>query len=236
MPKANDVYAKVFSWFVGGMGILLLGAALTVHPVLPLLTPDAYGDAIDLISLILLGFFLFGLQLQFEVPAMLSKKTKRLVPGSVMGVVVNVVGNFLLVPTFGSWGAAWVGALTYASFSFTTLLMCRSIRPIPYPWKSSVLVATGLCGSYVALRYGLFPSVGFWTELIASIGCCTAWAVVLFGRDGMEWWTTRQIPVPLYQKTSPETETARLNSSTAGTTSSRGRMGNEVLTTEPVSV
>ena len=75
MPKANDVYAKVFSWFIGGMGILLLGAALTVHPILPLLTPDAYGDAIDLISLILLGFFLFGLQLQFEVPAMLAKKT-----------------------------------------------------------------------------------------------------------------------------------------------------------------
>ncbi len=235
MPKANDVYAKVFSWFIGGMGILLLGAALTVHPVLPLLTPDAYGDAIDLISVILLGFFLFGLQLQFEVPAMLSKKTKRLVPGSVMGVVVNVVGNFMLVPAFGSWGAAWVGALTYASFSFTTLLMCRSIRPIPYPWKSSVLISAGFCGSYVALRYGLFPSVGFWTELLASVGCCAAWAVALFGRDGLEWWSTRQIPVPSYQAAAPESETARMNQSSAGTVSSRARAANEIMAPETVS-
>ena len=236
MPKANDVFAKVFGWFVGGMGVLLLGAALTVHPILPLLTPDAYGDSIDLISLILLGFFLFGLQLQFEVPAMLAKQTKRLVPGSVMGVVVNVVGNFLLVPTFGSWGAAWVGALTYASFSFTTLLMCRSIRPIPYPWKSSVLVAAGLCGSYVVLRYGLFPSAGFWIEILASIACCAAWAVVLFGRDGMEWWTTRQIPVPSCQKPASESESVRANPSAASSTSSRGRVTNEALAPETVSV
>jgi peptidoglycan biosynthesis protein MviN/MurJ (putative lipid II flippase) len=153
-----------------------------------------------------------------------------------MGVVVNVVGNFLLVPTFGSWGAAWVGALTYASFSFTTLLMCRSIRPIPYPWKSSVLIATGLCVSYVALRYGLFPSVGLWTELLASIGCCGAWAVVLFGRDAMEWWTTRQIPVPSYEKPATETDATRANAGAAASTSSRGRVANEVLAAETVSV
>lgn len=234
MPRANDVYAKVFHWFIGGMGILLLGAALTVHPVLPLLTPDAYGDAMDLISVILLGFFLFGLQLQFEVPAMLSKETKRLVPGSVMGVVVNVVGNFLLVPIYGSWGAAWVGVLTYASFSFTTLLMCRSIRPIPYPWKSSVLVTSGLCGSYVALRYGLFPTVGFAAELLASVGCCAAWAIALFGRDGLEWWSTRKIPVPAYQTTSSESEATRINQSFAGTGSSLNGVAHEVLAPETV--
>ena len=166
---------------------------------------------------------------------MLSKKTKRLVPGSVMGVVVNVVGNFMLVPAFGSWGAAWVGALTYASFSFTTLLMCRSIRRIPYPWKSSVLISAGLCGTYVALRYGLFPSVGLWTELLASVGCCAAWAVALFGRDGLEWWSTRQIPVPSYQAAAPESETARMNQSSAGTVSSRARAANEIMAPETVS-
>jgi O-antigen/teichoic acid export membrane protein len=240
MPNANDVYARVFSWFIGGMGILLLGAALTVHPILPLLTPDAYGDAIDLISVILLGFFLFGLQLQFEVPAMLAKKTKRLVPGSVIGVIVNVAGNFLLVPSFGSWGAGWVGVLTYASFSFTTLLMCRSVRPIHYPWKSSLLVTAGLCGSYLALRFGLFPSVGLLTELLASIGCCAAWAAVLFGRDVMEWWTTRQIPVPSYQHPATEADVAR-GGPGAVSTSSRGRGAPEVpspdvLAPETVSV
>jgi len=85
------------------------------------------------------------------------------------------------------------------------------------------------------LRYGLFPSVGFWTELLASVGCCAAWAVALFGRDGLEWWSTRQIPVPSYQAAAPESETARMNQSSAGTVSSRARAANEIMAPETVS-
>ncbi len=57
--------------------------------------------------MILLGFYFFGLQIQFEVPAMLSKKTGLLVPGSIVGVIINVAMNFLLIPSLGSWGAGW---------------------------------------------------------------------------------------------------------------------------------
>ncbi len=37
MDKADDVFRRVFGWFTSGLGILLLGASLTVHQVLPLL-------------------------------------------------------------------------------------------------------------------------------------------------------------------------------------------------------
>jgi O-antigen/teichoic acid export membrane protein len=192
MPNSNDMFGRIFSWFVGGMGVLLLGAALTVHPILPLLTPDAYGEAIDLIAVILLGFFLFGLQLLFEVPALLHKRTGLMVPGSVVGVIVNVAGNFLLIPIYGAWGAAWAGVLTYIAFSFTTLWMCRSVREIKYPWTSSLLTFAGICCSYVALRYALFPVIGLWMELVASVACCGVWTAILFGRDALEWWATRK--------------------------------------------
>lgn len=209
MPKANDVLAKVFGWFVGGMGVLLLGAALTVHPILPLLTPDAYGEAIDMIAIILLGFFLFGLQLQFEVPALLHKRTGLMVPGSVAGVIVNVVGNFLLIPVYGAWGAAWAGVVTYLVFSFTTLLMCRPVRKIAYPWVRSLMVFFGICCSYVILRYALFPVIGLWMELVASVAICAAWSVILFGRDGVEWWSNREMPETRAVKSVSATEKNR---------------------------
>ena len=194
MPKANELFGKVFGWFVGGMGVLLLGAALTVHPILPLLTPDAYGEAIDLIAVVLLGFFLFGLQLLFEVPALLSKRTSLMLPGSVAGVTVNVVGNFLLIPIYGAWGAAWAGVITYLAFSFTTLAVCRPVRDIAYPWTHSLMTFIGICGSYVAIRYGVFPSVGIWTQLATSVACCGMWTVVLFWRDALEWWSSGRQP------------------------------------------
>ena len=105
LPNSKDVFGKFFGWFTSGMGILLLGAALTVHPILPLLTPNAYGDAMDLIAVVLLGFYVFGLSFMFEVPSLLTKKTGLMLPGSIAGLVVNVVANWVLVPRLGPWGA-----------------------------------------------------------------------------------------------------------------------------------
>ena len=112
------------------MGILLLGAWLTIHPVLPLLTPDAYGAASDLVAVILLGFFVFGLNFMFEVPALLSKKTHLLVPGSIAGLTVNGLANIALFPHIGTWGRS---SLTQP-IPGTVLFCCRRVMKVPYPW------------------------------------------------------------------------------------------------------
>ena len=189
--NADEVFTQVFGWFVSGLGVLLLGAALAVHPVLPLLTPDAFGPAIELIAVLLLGLFVYGLQNQFEVPALLAKRTGLLVPGSIAGVITNLTCNALLVPRLGLWGAAWSGVATYAAYSFTTLYLCRKVRPLAYPWRQSLASATGLCISYVAIRFYVFPHLGCTGQLLASTVCCGIWAILLLGKDGIHWWQSR---------------------------------------------
>ena len=189
--NADEVFTQVFGWFVSGLGVLLLGAALAVHPVLPLLTPDAFGPAIELIAVLLLALFVYGLQIQFEVPALLAKRTGLLVPGSIAGVITNLTCNALLVPRLGLWGAAWSGVATYAAYSFTTLYLCRKVRPLAYPWRQSLASATGLCISYVAIRFYVFPHLGCTGQLLASTVCCGIWAILLLGKDGIHWWQSR---------------------------------------------
>ncbi len=189
--NADEVFAQIFGWFVSALGILLLGAALTVHPVLPLLTPDAFGPAVDLIAVILLALFVYGLQIQFEVPALLAKRTSLLVPGSVAGVLTNVVLNALLVPYVGLWGAAWSSVATYSAYSFTTLFLCHRVRPLAYPWRPGLAAVTGLVTSYCLCRFYLFPYVGVTLQLLASVMCCGFWAILLLGKDGIGWWRSR---------------------------------------------
>ncbi len=189
--NSDEAFEKIFGWFVYGLGILLLGAALTVHPILPLLTPDAFGPAVELISVILLALFVYGLQIQFEVPALLAKRTALLIPGSVAGVITNLSFNYMLVPHLGLWGAAWATVATYTAYSFTTLLICRKVRPLAYPWRQSLAAAIGLVASYLIVRFYLFPHVGFFGQLLTSILCCGLWAVLLLGKDGLSWWQSR---------------------------------------------
>ncbi len=194
LPDSRQVFGRIFGWFTSGLGILLLGASLTMHPILPLLTPDAYGPAADLVSVILLGFFVFGLSFMFQVPSMLSRNTKLMIPGSVAGVIVNVVANIVLIPIIGVWGAAWAGVLTYAAFSFTILACCRSEMKLAYPWKRSLVTTMALCGCYCVIRYGCFPGMSVAGQVAVSVAVCAGWTVLLFGRDGMAWWRTRELP------------------------------------------
>lgn len=186
LPDSAGIYSRCFGWFTSAMGILLLGAALTVHPVLPLLTPVSYDSAADLISVVLLGLYFFGLSFMFEVPSLLLKKTGLMLPGSIAGLAVNIAANVVLIPFMGAWGAAWAGVLTYLVFSFMILASCRSVMKIPYPWRPTVIRTVALCLTYVALRYGCFPHVGRWTQVALSVGACSVWMGLLFGKEGLE--------------------------------------------------
>lgn len=194
LPDPQHMFARVYGWFTSGLGVLLLGAALAVHPVLPLLTPDAYGEATDLVAVILLGFWFFGLQIQFEVPALLAKRPSLLVPGSVVGVLVNLAANVLLVPVLGAWGAAWAGVLTYLACSLTILALCRPVMAVPYPWFRSGVVLIGLCLTWGLVRFAVFPQLVVWQQLLLSVAVCAAWAALLLARDAIGWWTTRREP------------------------------------------
>lgn len=185
LPDSNKLFGKMFGWFASGLGILLLGASLTVHPVLPFLTPDNYFDAIEMISVILLGFYVFALSFMFEVPSMLTKRTRLMIPGSIVGLVVNVAANYILIPRMGAWGAAWAGVLTYASYSATILYCCRKAIIIQYPWLRFSVTLTSLCAAYIGVRYGIFPAITPAAQVALSVVVCATFAAVLFGREGL---------------------------------------------------
>jgi O-antigen/teichoic acid export membrane protein len=191
MPDSGQIFGRMFGWFTSAIGILLLGASLCVHPVLPWLTPESYGEAIDLISVILLGFFFFGLSFQFEVPALLTKRSMLMVPGSVAGVIVNLIANVLLIPVIGAWGAAWAGVVTYAVYSFLVLAACRYAMKISYPWARSVFTTLGFITTYLVVRFLCFPEMNEWMQLATSVFVCGAWAVGLFNREALQWWSSR---------------------------------------------
>ncbi|MEP3480135.1 MAG: lipopolysaccharide biosynthesis protein [Fuerstiella sp.] len=203
MDDSKRVFAKVFEWFTSGLGILILGACLSVHPVLPLLTPDDYSAAIDLIAVVLLGFYLFAMSSMFEVPSLLKKKTGLMVPGSIVGLTVNIVANVLLIPIMGAWGAGVAGVLTYFAYSAVVLHYSRQADQIPYPWKASFIKMAALMCSFFVVRFLIFPIAGPWVQLAVSVGICALLAFCFFGREGL----------PLVQQYLKERRLAKLEKS-----------------------
>jgi len=182
-PDAKTTYANVFKYYVYGLLVVMLAAALFAFPVLPFLTPGDFGQAVDLIPVIVLAFVFFAMHSQFSVPVLLARKTAALIPASIAGVVANVVCNFLLIPRFGALGAAWASVATYATFSFTGLWFYRKVDKYPYPFARCLTCALAVGATYVGVRYLVFIEV---TGVVGRLAVATVatgfWTAVLFGR------------------------------------------------------
>ncbi|MFK7818687.1 MAG: oligosaccharide flippase family protein [Planctomycetaceae bacterium] len=195
---AKKLYGDIFKYFVYGFGVLLLGGALIVHPVLPLLVNMDYLESLDQIAVVLLGFFFFGMHFMFEVPALLYKRTMLLVPAAIAGVVVNIVANYWLIPlevngvALGGFGAGWAGVLTYVVYGAVGLLCYRHLYPINYPWKRPLLALLGFCATYCVVRYLCFPSMGTVVQILVSILVCAAWAGLLVFEPIRLWLVARR--------------------------------------------
>lgn len=181
-PDSKQQYAEVFRHFVNAMLILMLGASLVARPLLPILTTDAYDRAVDLLPIILLAFVFFSMHAQFNVPALLAKKTVALIPAAFAGATVNLLLNAILVPYFGAAGAAWVSVLTYGTFSIVGLMRYRRIDVIPYRFGYSVLSLVGIGATYAALQWGHIERLSLVAQIGVAVGVCAAWAALLFGR------------------------------------------------------
>ncbi|MDA0281997.1 MAG: glycosyltransferase [Planctomycetota bacterium] len=181
-PDAKNTYAQVFKYYVYGLLVVMLAAALFAFPVLPVLTPGDFSQAVDLIPIIVLAFVFFAMHSQFCVPVLLARRTAALIPASIAGVAANVVCNMLLIPRFGAQGAAWASVATYATFSFTGLWFYRKVDRYPYPFARCLLAAFAVGGTYVGVRFFVFPEVvGLAFRLAIATLVTGLWTVVLFG-------------------------------------------------------
>ena len=211
-PNAKNTFAEVFKYYVYGLLVVMLAAAMFAHPVLPILTPGDFSQAVDLIPVIVLAFVFFAMHSQFSVPVLLARKTTALIPASIAGVIANVVCNLVLIPRFGAHGAAWASVATYATFSLCGLWFYRKVDRYPYPFMRCVLCAAAVGGTYVGVRYFVFPQV---TDIVGRLVVATLvtgfWTVVLFGRVAMpllqvveEKTGVRFIPAAMRPEASPD--------------------------------
>ena len=192
MPDADRIFARVFEYFVYALLVLTLGVALAAGPLVYVLAPASYAGAADLVPIVSLAFLFFGLHGHFKVPAILRKKTITMIPASVAALIVNLIGNVLAIPRFGSLGAAWVSVVTYATFSFVGLWIYRHLDRYPYPFGRCTLIALGMGSSYLALE-ALPPLAGGTTWMLRG-GLVLGWTWVLLARPVRAWLAHRSRP------------------------------------------
>ena len=91
-----------------------LSISLLVRDVLQVMSAPAFWDAYKIVPIILLAYFFQACTGYINFGIYHTGKTKHIAYGTFLAAVVIIVLNFLLIPAYGVFGAAWA---TVASFA-----------------------------------------------------------------------------------------------------------------------
>lgn len=143
-----------------------------------------YRDAASVIPFVAAGSLIYLLALIGSTGLTVSRRTRQLVYGSLIGLGANVVANLILIPPYGALGAAISTPIGTAAFLFSTRIWARrhATWHFPYGTLSRAAAAGALgVGAALAVMQPLDSDVARLVLTAAAGGIVYVLALWLFG-------------------------------------------------------
>ncbi|GEM63447.1 polysaccharide biosynthesis protein [Sphingobacterium faecium NBRC 15299] len=136
--NAPIVYARVMKWFVIILSLAFLFSALYLD-IWQYLIGAPYRSGLDIVPILLCANICLGIYYNLSVWYKLTDRMQMGLYITVFGTIITLVGNYIFIPHWGIYAAAWTTLLCYASMMILTYLIGQKIYFIPYQVKRIVL-------------------------------------------------------------------------------------------------
>ncbi|MEP7194891.1 MAG: polysaccharide biosynthesis C-terminal domain-containing protein [Saprospiraceae bacterium] len=142
-------YANLNLFFVFACCIIYLLTCLNVSLISLLIGPE-YQDAMYLLPVFLLANIFAGLYSNISAWYKLTDRTKDAAWISLIGLIVNCILFFLLIPIFGKEATAYISLIVYFVMTLISYLQGQKYYPIPYNLiKTSAYLCATIAVVYV---------------------------------------------------------------------------------------
>ena len=157
-PDAKTTFARVTTYSVLILAVLVTGLAACAHDLVSFLMPPAFLPAAQIVPWVGLGVGLQGLYLLTSIGLNITKRTEYYPIATAIAAATSVGANLALVPTFGIIGAAWANAIAYGVLALVSWRFSNRFYPIAYETARLVRIVTAAAISLLASRL-LVPSL-----------------------------------------------------------------------------
>ncbi len=106
-----------------------------------------------------LSVAVYAVYFVFWVGSNVAKKNRMIPVFFVIASAVNIALNFLLVPEYGMWAAAWTHVVGFAILAVTVYFYSEKWYPIPYEWRRLLLIVLA-AGLTLAAAWGVGRAFG----------------------------------------------------------------------------
>lgn len=151
--NAQQKFATVLSLYLLAVCSVNLVVVAGTPLVYQWFAPASYADGAAIIPILLLTYIIFGLSQPLNIGIMLKDKTKYL-PLIYWGAAILCLSlNFLWIPYYGMWGAAWATLIAYTTMTVLITVISLRLYPIRYRLDQiSWIVGLSILG-YSGLKY-----------------------------------------------------------------------------------
>lgn len=156
-PQAREIFGRVLTYglaiscwmFLVLTSFIDLLVKTKIGGLGPLIDSD-YWAGLGVFPVILIAHIFMGVYMILSVGIYLKDKTKVFPVISVVALLANIIGNFLLIPHMGIYGAAWMKVVSYMLMVVLLYRAAHKVYPIPYEWRRVIHIVV-----VAILLYGL---------------------------------------------------------------------------------
>jgi O-antigen/teichoic acid export membrane protein len=151
-PEAIEIFQKVFILYTTFTLMIVVVISIFSKNIIMVMASSEFWDAYKIVPVILLAYFFQGWTGFCSLGILIHNKTFIITQSTVLSAIIISIFYLLLIPEFGSNGAAWATAFSFASRFLYTHLRAKNLYDMELPWKKvSLLILPGVAAILVSL-------------------------------------------------------------------------------------
>ena len=143
----KEMNAAAMKYYLMASMVIFLGIAL-FRDLFALIVGRDFREGIYILPVVLMSNVLAGVWLNLSFWYKREERTSLAIVVTGTGLLITLPAGFVLIPSLGYYGAAWMRLMSEATMVAVSLWLTHRYYPTPYPW--------GRIAEYVAVALGIF--------------------------------------------------------------------------------
>lgn len=151
LEDARAVYSKMLTYYCIVQGLVAVPLVVCARDLLLIIGKPTYLSAADIAPIICVAYVFSGIRNHLNTGILITKTTGALAKINAANAALNILLNFLLIPKYGMYGAAWATLICMTFQTVVTGYFGNRLYHIAWEYKRmlwlllSGALACGLC-------------------------------------------------------------------------------------------
>ncbi len=182
--NAKETYANVMKWFVITLCIAFMFTAFFID-IWQIMIAQPYRVGLGVVPILLAANIMLGIYYNLSIWYKLTDRMRAGIWITILGAIITVVGNYIFIPQWGMYAAAWVTLACYTVMVIASYIAGQKYYPVNYPLQKifTYLLALGaLYFMYYSISYQVSTNIeNDLSQLVANISLGVVLTCIFLG-------------------------------------------------------